>query len=153
MRYLLLLTIALTALLLACGGGDDNAADDLAKELGDICTQGDNVDDAVIRVDSPDPGDDISSPLTVKGEIDAFQQQFWVSVVKADGQHVIDYPARSRDLEEGKLSPFEVSVPFSSGEESAACLWVYRRNVENPDDAVRIPVLLQSTDSPAAADE
>ena len=152
MRYLLLFTIALTALLLACGGGDD-AADDLAKELGDVCTQGDKADEAVIRVESPDPGDEISSPLTVKGAIDAFQQQFWVSVVKADGEHVIDYPARSRDLEEGKLSPFEVSVPFSSGESAAACLWVYRRNIENPDDAVRIPVLLQSTESPAATGE
>lgn len=152
MRYTIAGALLIIALIAACGGGN-NAADDLLAELGDVCKQGDEVDEAAIQVDSPDPGDEISSPLTVKGKIDAFQQQFWVSVVKADGERVIDYPVRSRDLKEGELSPFESSIPFSAGEESAACLWVYRRNVENPDDAVRIPVLLQSTESPAATGE
>ncbi len=152
MRYLLLSTIALGVLLAACGGGDGNA-DALLEELGDVCAQGDNVDDSLVRVDSPDPGAEISSPITVSGEVDAFQQQFWISVVKPDGEHVIDYPARSRDLEEGKLSPFEFSVPFSTGETTPACLWVYRRNLEDPDDAVRVPIKLLSTETTTAAGE
>jgi hypothetical protein len=144
MKYLLLLMLALLLPAAACGGDDDGSADGLLEELGGVCAQG-NADDDHIKVDSPKPGDEVASPLTVEGSIDAFEQQFWISVVTEDGERVIDYPARSQDLEEGTLSPFSVSVPFSSGEDAAACLWVYRQNVEDPEDAVRVPITLLST--------
>ena len=153
MRYGIVAGLFLVALFAACG---DDGSSDLVKELADVCTQTDNADDERIDVSNPKEGDEVSSPLTVTGEIDTIGQEFWISAVTADGDHVIDYPARSRDLEEGTMSPFEISVPFTVGEETPVCIWVYRENVQNvtdQDEVVRIPVLFLPSPTPGATSQ
>ena len=154
MRYTIAGALLLIALIAACGGDDGDS--DLAKELADVCTQTDNADTDRIDVSSPEEGDKITSPLTVTGEIDTIGQEFWISAVNADGDHVIDYPARSPELEEGTMSPFEISVPFTVGEDTPVCIWVYRENVQNvtdQDEAVRIPVLFLPSPTPGATSQ
>jgi hypothetical protein len=153
MRYALVASLFLVALLAACG---DDGSSDLATELEDVCTQTDNADTDRIDVSSPEEGDEVTSPLTVSGEIDTIGQEFWISAVTAEGDHVISYPARSRDLEEGTMSPFEISVPFTVGEETPVCIWVYRENVQNvtdQDEAVRIPVRFLPSPTPGATSQ
>lgn len=153
MRYAFVGALLLVGLIAACGG-DGNS--ELAKELADVCTQTDKADTERIDVSSPEEGDEVTSPLTVTGEIDTIGQEFWISAVNADGDHVIDYPARSRDLEEGTMSPFEISVPFTVGEETPVCIWVYRENVQNvtdQDEAVRIPVRFLPSPTPGATSQ
>jgi hypothetical protein len=142
MRTVALLAFALTTLLVACSDDDGGGSPDLPEGLEDVCTQGDEADTDNIKVDSPAAGDDVSSPLVVTGEIVAFEQAFWVSVVNADGDHIIDYPERDRDLVEGELSAFDVNVPFTVGEETPACLWVYRINDPEPPEAIKVPITL-----------
>jgi hypothetical protein len=92
--------------------------------------------------------------LTVTGEIDTTDNEFWISVVDANGDHLVDYPARSPDYVDGEMSPFEVSVPpFFVSEETTACVWVYRVNVQNVDtqeEAIRVPIVLLPSATPEA---
>jgi hypothetical protein len=66
---------------------------------------------------------------------------FFIAVVLADGTHVIDYPVHSS--QSGTRAPISQQVPFSIFERTPACLWVYPRNVPDPVDAVRIPLVLK----------
>ena len=88
------------------------------------------------------PGDEVGDSLRITGEIAAFQGQFWVSLVTAEGEHLIDAPRRTADPDSEELTPFDVEFTVQVSEETPACLWIYRRNVEEPTDAVRIPVVL-----------
>ena len=115
-----------------------------------MCTESPEVaPDDILQVDEPQPGDEVSSPIGITGSAVAFQDTVWVSVVKADGEHIIDYPGRTTELGvENTLTPYEVSVPFTVIEETPACLWVYRQDVEEPADAIRIPLILVPSEVP-----
>ena len=99
----------------------------------------------MIAVDEPDNGSEISSPIRVSGEIVPLDGRFWISVVRADGQHIIDYPGNVEASEDPM--PFTLEVPFSVFEDTPACLWVYRENVEDAPDALRIPIELVPEDT------
>ncbi len=144
MKYALLaIPFVATLALAACGGGDDVPA-----ALAAVCTETEDAATDLISVDEPVNGEDISTPIRVIGDIVPLDGRFWISVVGADGQHIIDFPGRTADTEE--LTPFELEVPFSVFEDTPACLWVYRRNVEEPAEAVRIPIDLVPTADDAA---
>lgn len=158
MRTLLIIGALFVVATVACGGGDDGAdIEALLEELGDVCVESPDVAGGdIIQVDSPDPGDRIQSPLVATGKIAAFGEgRFWITVVEADGEHVIDYPGETGVAEvdgEPQLAPFEVSAPFYREEETPACLWVYRRLVEDPEDAVKIPVILVPSETEAPSE-
>ncbi len=139
MKYTLLaIPFVATLALVACGGGDD-----VPETLAAVCTETEDAATDLISVDEPDNGEDVSTPIRVTGDIVPLDGRFWISVVAADGQRIIDFPGRAADTEE--LTPFELEVPFSVFEDTPACLWVYRHNVEEPADAVRIPIDLVPT--------
>ena len=140
MKYLLA-AVALIATLavLACGDGG------VPEELADVCTETDEAATDMIAVDEPDNGSEISSPIRVSGEIVPLDGRFWISVVGADGQHIIDYPGYAEASEDPM--PFTLEVPFSVFEDTPACLWVYRENVEDAPDALRIPIELVPEDT------
>lgn len=139
MKYTLLAVLVVATLtLVACGGGDD-----VPEALADVCTETEDVATDLISVDEPGNGDDIRTPIRVTGDIVPLDGRFWISVVSADGQHIIDFPGRTADTEE--LIPFELQVPFSVFEDTPACLWVYRGSVEDPGNAVRVPIDLVPT--------
>jgi hypothetical protein len=154
MKYAVLLAFAALPLVIACGG-DDGDDSGLAEELGEVCEQRESADTERISVSNPEAGDEVSSPLTVTGEIDTADNEFWISAVNADGEHIIDYPARSEDYVDGEMSPFDVSVPFTIGEEAPVCVWVYRVNVqgvETQEEAVRIPVRFLPNETPGPSE-
>jgi hypothetical protein len=146
MRFLIFALVLVSGQFVACSDDDGGGSSDAPEGLEEVCTQSDEVDTERIDVTSPQANDEVESPLTVTGEIDTANNEFWISVVNAEGEHLVDYPSRSEDYIDGDMSPFDVSVPpFHVGEETAACVWVYRENVqgeEGPTEAIRIPVTL-----------
>ena len=116
----------------ACG--DDGVPDALAG----VCTETAEAATDLISVDEPVSGDGVSTPIRVSGEIVPLAGRSWICVVGTDGQHIIDFPGRVADSEE--LVPFELEVPFTVFEDTPACLWVYRPNVDDPADALRTPI-------------
>lgn len=133
MKYALAAGALVVALaLVACSD------DGVSGALADVCTETAEAATDLISVDEPGNGDDISTPIRVSGEIVPLDGRFWISVVDAGGRHIIDFPGRIADSEE--FVPFELEVPFSVFDDTPACLWVYRLNVDDPADALRIPI-------------
>lgn len=154
MKYALVAAALIALAFVACGGGDDDStpAPTVPPALEEICIEGASAaGEDVIQVAAPQAGDQISSPLRVSGNIDALDGRFWIAVVLADGSHVIDYPGDGGETE-GTLAPFSEEVPFTVTEPTDACLWVYRQDTPEPDDAVRVPIVLipEATATPGA---
>jgi hypothetical protein len=145
MRYLVSgLAALLAALLVACGGDDDGAGSELTEQVAEVCTETDEVaGEDVLVVETPEPGDVIEETLRVSGEIAAFQGTVWISVVKADGEHIVDAPRMTSDPENEQLTPFDVELPAQVSESTPACVWVYRQSSPDPPEAVKIPVTLE----------
>jgi Immunoglobulin-like domain of bacterial spore germination len=94
------------------------------------------------QVDTPTAGDLVTSPVTVRGRILAFEAVFKVTIFDAGGNTIAD--ARGMSAEGTALSPFEVQVPFSVAAETSACMWVYAPSARDgsPENVVQIPLRL-----------
>jgi hypothetical protein len=93
-------------------------------------------------VDAPSSGDSVTSPLTVSGQIAAFEAQFNITLYDADGDPIVDVPAMS---EEGNtLAPFSTDIEFEVSEETPACLWVYDISEADgePSQVAQVPLTL-----------
>jgi hypothetical protein len=138
--------IAIVAILIVVGGGSDGDTVPVPSALASVCSQTEATASAdQVEVDLPKPGDAVTSPLHVTGKVNAIDGVFYISLVTADGTHVIDYPGRVS--QSGELVSFDQQVPFSYFEQAPACLWVYRENIDKPD-SVRIPIVIQPVSSP-----
>lgn len=162
----LILALALPALILfaACGDDDEEAVDTsptataaptraptpsegptpTPDPLATVCAENpDPGTDDVVQVDTPDEGDSVSSPVSVRGIIAAFEATFRITIFDADGTTLADVTAMSSEGQ--TLAPFAEEVPFSVTEETPACLWVYEASARDGSSihVVQIPVLLQ----------
>ncbi len=135
MRYLLAL-VGLTLLVASCGG-DDGVS--VPEELEDVCTQREEAATDTIEVTSPEAGERTASPLTISAVLTVDESLIHIALIATDGTHIADYPGRP-DVGEGVS--FEQAVPFGVEEETPACLWVSHLNLEDPPDAIRIPITL-----------
>lgn len=160
----ILLATPLLVLLAACGDSDDESATDSTatststrtptatrttavsptpSELDTVCADNpDPATDETTHVDEPADGDEVTSPLTVRGRVAAFEATFQITLYDADGEEIADQFGMS--LEGQTLAPFEEQVLFSVTEETPACLWVYEQSAEDgePIHVVQIPVIL-----------
>jgi Immunoglobulin-like domain of bacterial spore germination len=144
---MLLALVLGAALILACGDDDDNgggASEELTEAVAEVCTETEDVlTEEELVLDMPQPGDEIVDTLRLTGQIAAFGGQFWISLVTGEGEHLIDAPRMTMDVESEALTPFDVEFPVQPvSEDTPACVWVYRRNVVDPEDAVRVPVMI-----------
>ena len=167
MKYgLLLAVMCAVVLVLACKNGDGvdiTPGATVSPEPGeesptptaaaDVCQP--NPDPAsadVATVDSPQTGDSVTSPVTVSGQINAFEAQFNITIFDADG-NIVHVTARSQ---EGQvLSPFSKDVFFSVTEDTPACVWVYDLSEADGSiiDVVQIPVTLEPGGEPAVCQD
>jgi hypothetical protein len=118
----------------------------------DVCQPNPDPADAdVASVDSPAPGDALTSPVTVSGLIAAFEAQFNITIYDAGGAVLADTPARSA---EGQvLSPFSADVFFDVAAPTPACLWVYDVSAADgvtPVNVVQVPITLLPGGQPTA---
>jgi Immunoglobulin-like domain of bacterial spore germination len=158
---LFLLTVPALLLVAACGDGDEEedtgttptstttparttaAATSSPDSLDDVCAE--NPDPAtadLTLVEEPAEGEEVFSPVTVRGRIIAFEAVFKITIYDEDGDLIAEQ--RSMTAEGTTLAPFEEEVPFSVDEESPACIWVYGVSGRDgsPDNVVQVPVIL-----------
>jgi hypothetical protein len=94
-------------------------------------------------VNQPQPGDQVTSPVTVAGQIAAFEAQFNIAIKDASGADIATQPGHSQQGQ--TLSPFNESVPFTVATPTPACLWVF--DISNADgvtplQVVQVPITL-----------
>jgi hypothetical protein len=159
----LVLALALAVTLVACdgdGNGDGDATETPnATVIGDadgtprptptipadVCQA--NPDPATPEfqvLDEPASGDTVSSPVTIRGQVLAFENNFQVAIYDADGDPITEMFGTAEGVEIGQIAPFTIDVPFEVEEATAACIWVYEASARDgsPTHVGQVPVLL-----------
>ncbi len=143
MKSLLIVPLLLlaAALFLACqdegGGGTPTAVPDVCQPNPDPATPDLQV------IDAPLPGSAVTSPVTVRGRIAAFEAAFKITTYDGAGTPIADVSGMAQEGQ--TLSPFSEDVAFSVSGPTPACIWVYEASARDgsPIHVGQIPVLLQ----------
>lgn len=109
----------------------------------DVCLPNpDPASSDVLIIDTPRPGDAVSSPITVSGQIAAFEATFKITIFAADGSPITDVVGMSQQGQ--VLSPFSEEVGFTTAVPKPACLWVYEASARDgsPIHVGQVPILL-----------
>lgn len=93
-------------------------------------------------VNQPQPGDLVTSPVTVSGQINAFEAQFNIAIKDASGADIATQPGHSQQGQ--TLSPFNESVAFTVATQTLACLWVFDLSAKDGSliQVVQVPITL-----------
>jgi hypothetical protein len=170
-RLLALLVLPALILTAACGGNDeddggsgsnttatrgatpDGQDEDEEEEgtptsspdiLATVCAENpDPSNDEQVQVDEPLGGDPVTSPLTVRGKVAAFEATFKMTLFDAAGGTIADVTGMSSEGQ--TLAPFSEDITFSVTQETPACLWVYESSARDgsPIHVLQIPLRLQ----------
>ena len=99
-------------------------------------------DDQVI--DEPGADDTVTSPVTISGQVRAFEATYQVGIYDSQGDPIVETFGTAGPGEAGELAPFSIDVPFSVTEETPACIWVYEASAMDgrPIRVGQIPVTL-----------
>ncbi len=95
-------------------------------------------------IDEPSEGDTVTSPVTITGQVLAFEATYQIGVFDADGNPIVETFGTAGPGEVGELAPFSIDVPFDVDEETPACIWVYEASAMDgsPINVGQIPVTL-----------
>ncbi len=167
---LLGLTFASIALLVACNNGGDSVtpgpdgaptpattdsengtpsptatpAETVTAEA-EVCQS--NPDPATSEfqvIDQPGTDDTVSSPVTISGQVLAFEATYQIAIYDADGNPIVEAFGTAGPGEIGELAPFSIDVAFNVDEETPACIWVYEASAMDgsPINVGQIPVTI-----------
>ncbi len=167
---LLALALASIALLVACDNGGDGATPapdgaptpavtDSVEETAtpevtpaetataepEVCQP--NPDPATPEfqvIDQPSAGETVTSPVTISGQVLAFEATYLIGIFDADGNPIVETFGTAGPAEAGELAPFSIDVAFDVDEETRACIWVYEASARDgsPINVGQIPVTL-----------
>ncbi len=167
-KLLLALPLALVALLIACDNGDGGGT----TPTGEITPTGDvtpgatdspegeiptptvmvevcqpNPDPATAEfqvIDQPGVDDTVTTPVTISGQVLAFEATYQIGIFDAAGDPVVETFGTAVGTEVGDLAPFSIDVAFSVSEDTPACIWVYEASARDgsPVHVGQIPVTL-----------
>jgi hypothetical protein len=83
-------------------------------------------------IDAPEAGATVTSPVTVSGQILAFEAAFQVAIFDPDGNAIVaPIAAQAQQADIGQLAPFSVDVPFVVTEQQPGCIWVYEESARD----------------------
>jgi hypothetical protein len=94
-------------------------------------------------VSQPQPGAQVTSPVTVSGQINAFEAQFNIALKDAAGNDIATVP-NVFSSQGQTLAPFSTTVPFTVASQTPACLWVFDLSAKDgsPVQVVQVPITL-----------
>jgi hypothetical protein len=97
---------------------------------------------AQVIVTLPHPHAQVSSPVKVKGKINAFEATFQIAIKDASGNDIVSVTAHSHTGQ--TLSPFKKKVHFTVSASTPACLWVFQFSAQDgtPSMIKQVPITL-----------
>jgi len=95
-------------------------------------------------IDQPSAGDIVTSPVTISGQVLAFEATYQIGIFDADGTPIVETFGTAEAVEVGELAPFSIDVTFEVDEPTPACIWVYEQSAMDgsPIHVGQIPVTL-----------
>jgi Immunoglobulin-like domain of bacterial spore germination len=136
MKVPLLIAALLMLAFAGCGDGDDEDGD----------TGG---DEAAIVVESPEPGESVSSPVTISGTASVFEGTVQLRVLDADGER-IGRAFTTASAGAPERGDFSEAVEFTVDEAQDGTVEAFEQNVASPEESperelftVEVPVQLK----------
>ncbi len=95
-------------------------------------------------IDLPRPGAAVTSPVTITGQVLAFEATYQIGIFDGDGNPIVETFGTAGPAEAGELAPFSIDVAFDVDEATPACIWVYEASAMDgsPINVGQIPVTL-----------
>lgn len=95
-------------------------------------------------IDQPRAGDTVTSPVTISGQVLAFEGTYQIGIFNAAGEPIVETFGTAIGTEIGQLAPFSIDVAFSVSVPKPACIWVYEASAMDgsPIHVGQIPVTL-----------
>ena len=95
-------------------------------------------------IDQPSAGDTVTSPVTISGQVLAFEATYQIGIFDAAGNPIVETFGTAGPGEAGELAPFSIDVSFDVDEATPACIWVYEASARdgNPINVGQISVTL-----------
>jgi hypothetical protein len=95
-------------------------------------------------IDQPSVGDTVTSPVTISGQVNAFEATYQIGIFNAAGDPIVETFGTAGPGEIGELAPFSIDVPFDVDQPKPACIWVYEASAMDgsPIHVGQIPVTL-----------
>ena len=95
-------------------------------------------------LDAPDPFTEVTSPVTVSGQVNAFESVYQVSIFDADGAALVETFGTAQQPDIGVIGPFSSDVAFDVSEPTAACLWVFEESARDGSsiNVGQVPLIL-----------
>lgn len=84
---------------------------------------------SILVIDAPLPNASVQSPITVSGQVQAFEATFEMTLFNANGTPITTKTGMSQ---EGQvLSPFSQQITFPPSAAGPACLWVWQASARD----------------------
>jgi hypothetical protein len=112
---------------------------------GEVCAPNpDPASPEVQVIDQPSAGDTVTSPVTISGQVLAFEATYQVGIFDADGNPIVEAFDTADAIDVGVLAPFSIDVAFAVDAPTPACIWVYEASARDggPVNVGQIPVTL-----------
>ncbi len=95
-------------------------------------------------IDQPSAGDTVTSPVTISGQVLAWEATYQIGIFDADGNPIVETFGTAEAMGVGELAPFSIDVAFEVEEPTPACIWVYEASAMDgsPIHVGQIPVTL-----------
>ncbi len=82
-------------------------------------------------IDQPSAGDTVISPVTISGQVLAFEGTYQIGIFDADGDPIVETFGTAEAVEIGELGSFSIDVAFDVDEPTPACIWVYEASARD----------------------
>ncbi|MCH8814432.1 MAG: Gmad2 immunoglobulin-like domain-containing protein [Chloroflexi bacterium] len=95
-------------------------------------------------LDAPDPFTEVTSPVTVSGQVNAFESVYQISIFDAGGTALVETFGTAQQPDIGIIGPFSSDVAFTVSEPTPACLWVFEESARDgsPINVGQVPLIL-----------
>ena len=95
-------------------------------------------------LEAPDPLTAVTSPVTVSGQVNAFEATYQITIFDAGGAPLVETFGTAQQPDIGIIGPFSSDVTFSVSEPTPACVWVFEESARDgsPINIGQIPVVL-----------
>lgn len=159
LRILVIAVLAAAALGAAACGDDDDGATSVPTAspsatgnetpeptaFPDVCLPNPDPATADFQVlDQPAPESEVTSPLTVSGQVNYFEGTYQIAIYDEDGTALEQTFGTAQQPDVGQLGPFSHRVMFDVTEPTPACLWVYEQSARDgsPVRVGQVPLVL-----------
>ena len=82
-------------------------------------------------IDQPSAGDTVTTPVTISGQVAAFEATYLIGIFDAAGEPIVETFGMAEAREPGELAPFSIDVAFDVDEPTPACIWVYEASARD----------------------